>query len=56
VKIITTEATANLRGYVTDVDKIVKIWQKRMKWWKRGEKRPTVADVIHDLIEKEDGK
>ncbi len=46
-----TESTANLRGYVSDVDKIVKIWQKRMKGWKRGEKRPTVADVIRDLLE-----
>ncbi len=45
------EKTEPLRAYSTDAEIIKTDWMKRMRKWRIGQKRPTVADVIHDLLE-----
>ncbi len=48
--------TKLIRVYNKDHDHVMNGLYKLMRKWKRGEPMPTVADVIHDLIEKGGGK
>lgn len=47
-----SQETANIRAFTNDVEQMVNVLNKRMKKWKRGEPRPTMAEIVHEAWEK----
>ena len=47
-----SETTRPIRAYESTEKEITAIWKKRMGKWKRGEKRPTVSDLVKEAWDK----